>query len=62
MRCRISHAWVKLSNYGDPLKLLVPSYNKAVTSQKMTLWPLEEKGQKKAKVFFCRKRNGISRI
>ena len=30
LRCRISHMWVKLSNSGDPLKLLVPSYNRKV--------------------------------
>ena len=48
LRCRISHLWVKLSNYGEILKLLVPShlrkylsgwinYSETVTSQKMTL-------------------------
>ncbi|CAG8962390.1 hypothetical protein HYFRA_00013618 [Hymenoscyphus fraxineus] len=38
-RCRKSLKWVKLSNSGDTLKLLIPSYSRkvisTVTSQKM---------------------------
>ena len=59
LRCRISHAWVKLSNSGEALKLLILShiwkymsgwtyYSEIVTSQEMIEREMGYRGSKSA--------------